>query len=308
VLQDASMAMREAKRHGGGRYCLFEPGMRVALQSRAQLEAELRQALQDGQFFAVYQPIVRLSDTSTVGFEALVRWQHPQRGVVSPLEFVAVAEETGLIGALGAQMLGMACAQFAQWREALGAAAPKLLSVNVSRAQLAEPGLPALVRQVLATSGLPAQYLQLEITETLAAQSPDIQARLHELKALGVKLALDDFGTGYSSLANLHQWPVDVIKIDRSFVSQIDTSPHHRVLVEATVLVARSLEMVTVAEGVETGAQAAVLQALRCDKGQGYFYARPLTAAQALAWLQAGGAARQRSEALKPTALAALPG
>jgi EAL domain-containing protein (putative c-di-GMP-specific phosphodiesterase class I) len=143
------------------------------------------------------------------------------------------------------------------------------------------------VRQALKHSGMPAECLQLEITESLAAESPLIQSRLHELKALGVKLALDDFGTGYSSLASLHQWPVDVIKIDRSFVSKVTTSAHHRVLVEATVMVARSLSMKTVAEGVETVDQADVLTTLRCDKAQGYLYARPMGSEEATRWLAA---------------------
>jgi diguanylate cyclase (GGDEF)-like protein len=219
------------------------------------------------------------------GFEALVRWQHPQRGVVSPIEFIEIAEETGLIGPLGAYVLNSACRQFALWQRTFEGSAPRVLSVNLSRAQLLESTLVDEVRQALKVSGVPAECLQLEITESLAAESPLIQSRLHELKALGVKLALDDFGTGYSSLASLHLWPVDVIKIDRSFVSQVTTSAHHRVLVEATVRVARSLGMGTVAEGVETAEQAEVLCALQCEKSQGYFYAQPLDAESATDWL-----------------------
>ena len=214
-----------------------------------------------------------------------MRWQHPLRGVVSPIEFIEIAEETGLIAPLGAQVLHAACHQLAAWQRELGATAPQLMSVNLSRAQIIEPTLVAEVQHALRASGIAPACLQLEITESLAAENPIIQARLHELKALGVMLALDDFGTGYSSLASLHQWPVDVIKIDRSFVSQIDTSAHHRVLVEATVRVARSLGMRTVAEGVETASQAEMLKALHCDKGQGYLYARPLPANEATQWL-----------------------
>jgi len=287
LLQDASLAMREAKRGGGGRHCVFAPQMRERAWRRANLEGDLRLALQEGQLFVVYQPITDLADGSAAGVEALVRWQHPLRGVVSPIEFIEIAEETGLIGPLGAYVLRSACRQFTLWQRELGARAPRLLSVNLSRAQLVEPTLVAEVHQVLKDCDMPAGCLQLEITESLAAENPLIRGRLHELKALGVMLALDDFGTGYSSLSSLHQWPVDVIKIDRSFVSQVASSAHHRVLVEATVRVARSLGMRTVAEGVETAEQAAVLVALQCDKGQGYLYARPLGAQAATQWLAA---------------------
>ena len=285
VLQDTSLAMKEAKRSGGARHCFFEPSMKKRARERAGLESELRLAIQEGQLFVVYQPITHLGDGSVAGFEALVRWQHPLRGVVSPLEFIGVAEETGLIGPLGAYVLNAACRQFSVWSKQMGASAPRLLSVNLSRAQLNEPTLVDEVRHALKTHGVAPERLQLEITESLAAENPVIQARLHELKALGVLLALDDFGTGYSSLASLHLWPVDVIKIDRSFVSQVTSSAHHRVLVEATVRVARSLGMGTVAEGIETEEQAGVLHALECDKGQGYLYAKPLSAEAATCWL-----------------------
>ena len=285
VLQNASLAMREAKRLGGARYCVFEPLMKERAWRRASLESELRLAVQNGQLFVVYQPITHLNDGRVAGFEALVRWQHPQRGVVSPIEFIEIAEETGLIGPLGAYVLNSACRQFALWQRKFADRAPQVLSVNLSRAQLVESTLVDEVRLALKVSGVPAECLQLEITESLAAESPVIQSRLHELKALGVKLALDDFGTGYSSLASLHLWPVDVIKIDRSFVCQVTSSAHHRVLVEATVMVARSLCMRTVAEGVETEEQVDALTALRCDKAQGYFYSRPMGSDEATAWL-----------------------
>ena len=285
VLQDASLAMREAKRAGGARYCVFEALMKERAWRRASLESELRLAVQDGQLFVVYQPIIDLDNDRVAGFEALVRWQHPRRGVVSPIEFIEIAEETGLIGPLGAFVLNTSCRQFALWRRKFEGGAPQVLSVNLSRAQLLESTLVDEVRQALKLSGIPAESLQLEITESLAAESPLIQSRLHELKALGVKLALDDFGTGYSSLASLHLWPMDVIKIDRSFVSQVTSSAHHRVLVEATVMVARSLGMSTVAEGVETEEQASVLTTLRCDKVQGYLYGRPMGGEEATHWL-----------------------
>jgi diguanylate cyclase (GGDEF)-like protein len=292
MLRDASIAMVEAKRAGGARCVVFDQAMRERAARRADIESDLRQALVDDQLFVVYQPVVGLSaDGGTdigAGVEALVRWRHPVRGIVPPFEFIQVAEESGLICALGDFVLRRACRDFAGWQRALGACAPRLLAVNLSRAQLAEPGWPDVVRDVLAQNGMRPAQLQLEVTESLAAQDQQVQQRLHELKAIGVTLALDDFGTGYSSLSSLHQLPVDTVKIDRSFVCQADTSHHHRVLIEATVKVAQSLGMSTVAEGIETEAQAAAVRAQACAKGQGYLFSRPLTSDDLLDWLAAG--------------------
>ncbi len=305
VLQDASLAMREAKAAGGARYCLFASAITERARHRGVIESELRLALAARQLFVVYQPIVELASGGAsllgadptarslvdgplrvTGVEALVRWKHPQRGVVSPIEFIEIAEQTGLIGALGEFVLDESCRQFMAWQRALGPAAPWTLSVNLSRAQLQDAGIIVQVQGALHRHGLAPERLQLEVTESLAAQDQSIQLRLQELKALGLKLALDDFGTGYSSLACLHLLPVDVLKIDRSFVCQAETSAHHRVLIDTTMRVARSLSMQVVAEGVETAGQAQILAALHCDKGQGYLFARPMTAADATAWLQ----------------------
>lgn len=289
ILQDASLAMREAKRAGGARYCVFEPQIKESARRRGSVESDLRRALSAGELFVVYQPIIDLANADVVGVEALVRWRHPKRGVVPPLEFIEIAEETGLICPLGEFVLNESCRQLVSWQCLLGERAPRSLSVNLSRAQLMEPSITGQVRSALQTSGLSAVCLQLEVTESLAAQDQLIQTRLHELKALGLTVALDDFGTGYSSLASLHQLPIDVVKIDRSFVSQAESSAHHRVLIEATVRVARSLGMQTVAEGIETEGQAAVLTALQCDKGQGYLYARPMPSKEATDWLTLHG-------------------
>ncbi len=286
VLQDASLAMREAKLAGGACLRVFTPDMKERAWWRGVVEDDLRQALQTGQLFVVYQPIVNLSTQLPRGMEALVRWNHPVRGLVSPAQFVPIAEDSGLIGPLSAFVLREACEQFVRWQNELGTSAPDLMSVNLSRAQLSDATLVDQVAQVLRDTGMAPQHLQLEVTETLAAQDEHVQMRLRELKSLGLILALDDFGTGYSSLASLHQLPVDVVKIDRSFVSQLETSEYHRVLVQATVRVARTLGMRTVAEGVETPGQAHLLAALQCDKGQGYLYARPLSDAHATAWLR----------------------
>ena len=302
MLRDASIAMVEAKRAGGARCVVFDPEMRERAARRADIESDLRQALVDDQLFVVYQPVVGLSADGGIdhsaGVEALVRWRHPVRGVIPPFEFIQVAEESGLIGALGDFVLRRACRDFTVWQRALGARAPRLLAVNLSRAQLAEAGWPETVREVLELYGMRPQQLQLEVTESLAAQDQQVQQRLHELKAVGVTLALDDFGTGYSSLSSLHLLPVDTVKIDRSFVCQADTSNHHRVLIEATVKVAQSLGMSTVAEGIETEAQAEAVRALHCAKGQGYLFSRPLESADLLDWLAGTAAAGAASPAV----------
>ena len=289
VMRDASIAMVEARRAGGGRYAIFEPSLQERAAQRGAMEADLHLALDEGQLFVVYQPVVGLQGSEGIdrsaGVEALVRWRHPVRGIVPPLDFIGVAEECGLIGKLGDFVLATARRQFVQWRRTLGSNAPGTLAVNLSRAQLGQAGLVASVRDILRSTGMNPRHLQLEVTESLAAQDETLQSRLHELKALGLTLALDDFGTGYSSLASLHQLPVDTGKIDRSFVSQADTSEHHRVLIEATVRVADSLGMTTVAEGIETDAQATVVRRLGCTKGQGYFFSKPLPAAEVVSWL-----------------------
>ncbi|WP_290425054.1 bifunctional diguanylate cyclase/phosphodiesterase [Massilia sp. YIM B02769] len=290
VMRDASIAMVEAKRGGGARHVVFEAAMRERAARRADIEAQLRTALAEDQLFVVYQPVVGLNpDGSTdhaAGVEALVRWQHPVRGLVPPFDFIGVAEECGLIDQIGDFVLLRACTDFMRWQAELGANAPRLIAVNLSRAQLAQPDWTAKVSAILAQTGMAASSLQLEVTESLAAQDEQTQLRLHELKALGIKLALDDFGTGYSSLSSLHLLPVDTVKIDRSFVCKADTSHHHQVLIEATVKVASSLGMNTVAEGIETEAQALAVRAQHCAKGQGYFYSRPLPTDALVAWLR----------------------
>jgi EAL domain-containing protein (putative c-di-GMP-specific phosphodiesterase class I) len=294
VLRDAGIAMVAAKAEGGGRCVVFQQQMREQAARRGGVEAELRLALERDELFTVYQPVVGILPGSgtgidrSAGVEALVRWRHPERGVVGPVEFIAIAEECGLIGAIGEQVLRTACRDFMRWQRELGALAPRLLAVNLSRAQLAQADLCDTVQAILLACAMRPEQLQLEVTESLAAQGADIQDQLRRLKQLGVKLALDDFGTGYSSLSSLHLLPVDTVKIDRSFVSLADTSFHHEVLIEATVKVARSLGMGTVAEGIETEAQAAVVRRQGCDKGQGYLYSRPLTSELLIEWLRSG--------------------
>ncbi|MET0323018.1 MAG: bifunctional diguanylate cyclase/phosphodiesterase [Duganella sp.] len=291
LLRNAAIAMAVAKGQGGNRLVEFQQQMREQALLRGGLEADLRLAIERGELFNLYQPVVGLQAEGRidpgVGVEALVRWRHPVRGLVGPVEFIPIAEAAGMIDAIGEQVLARACRDFVDWQRQLGPRAPRLLAVNLSRAQLTQSNLCDKVAAILASTGMAAPQLQLEVTESLAAQGDDIQQQLRGLKQLGVKLALDDFGTGYSSLSSLHLLPVDTVKIDRSFVSLAASSRHHQVLIEATVLVARSLGMNTVAEGIETAEQAAVAYAQGCDKGQGYLYSRPLDSAALLQWLDA---------------------
>ena len=285
-LYHARLAMTEAQREGGARIKLCDTLMLQRTRRRTGLENDLRRAIGTPELYVVYQPVVRLADGEVEAVEALVRWQHPLHGALSPVEFIGIAEDAGLIGALGNFVLATACRQFVQWRQRHPDRGPRLLAVNLSRGQLPEPTLVTGIEDMLRDTGMPAAALQLEVTESLAAQDEAVQMRLHELKRLGLTLALDDFGTGYSSLASLYQLPVDLLKIDRSFVSHLETSAHHRVLAEATIKVAKSLNFRTVAEGIETVGQAEILRAMDCDKGQGYLFARPLQVDAFEAWLQ----------------------
>lgn len=286
LLRDADTAMYEAKRRGRGRAVLFTPDMHERIRHALDLEGDMRQGLRGHEFFPVYQPIVDMVTGRTVSLEALARWKHPLRGLVSPLEFIPLAEDNGLIVALGEHMLRQACQDLARWQVALGDAAPRSVSVNLSRAQLEPAVLPATVARALADSGLPARSLRLEVTESLAMQDEAAIAVLHALKALGVTLSLDDFGTGYSSLASLDQLPIDTVKIDRSFVDRMLTHPYPAALVRSTAQVAEALHLNVIAEGVETPAQAEALQRAGVRLGQGYLFSRPLPAAALPGWLQ----------------------
>ena len=286
VLRNADTAMYEAKRAGRGRWVMFDNSMHERVVRALAMEADLRRALAGDEIFVVYQPVVDLVTRDVLGVEALARWRSPDRGLVPPVEFIPVAEEAGLIDAVGNLVLRKACAAFVGWRRQLGGRAPQLLAVNLSRAQLKRQGMVQEMAALLEECGMKPEWLQLEVTESLAAQDEPVQATLRLLKGLGLKLALDDFGTGYSSLACLHQLPVDTVKVDKSFVQHAETVEYHRVLIEATVRVARTLGMTTVAEGIETEGQAALMQALNCSRGQGYLFSRPLEEAALLSLLQ----------------------
>ncbi len=280
ALRDADTAMYEAKRAGRGRHTMFAPEMRERLRRALDLEADLRRALSaPGELYLVYQPIVDLASGALHGVEALLRWNHPQRGPVAPDEFIPVAEERGLIGELGAFVLEAACREAATWPQVGGSLARATLAVNVSRAQLVPGTLRRRVRDVLRRTGMSPRRLRLEITESAAAQEHRAAATLMQLRALGVTLALDDFGTGYSSLAALDRLPIDAVKIDRAFVQHAADSAYRSALIEATLTVARALGIDVVAEGVETEAQAALLRRVGCPSAQGWYFGRPVEAA-----------------------------
>ncbi len=290
LFQAADTAMYRAKGAGRNRYCLFEPGMTLATRARMALELALRPALARAEFVLHYQPRVDLRTMAIVGMEALVRWNHPDLGCIGPGEFIGIAEETGMIVDIGRWVLGEACRQTRRLVERHGR--PIRVSVNVSARQLALPGFVGDVRDQLAASGLAPHCLELELTESALIEDMDrTAAMLAELQGLGVKLAVDDFGTGYSSLAYLRRFPIDVLKLDRSFVLQDDGRISAFDFVKAFVDMAHALRMAVVAEGVETVEVLDFLRAAACDEAQGYLMARPMPLAQLEALLRQDGAA-----------------
>ncbi len=276
LLRRADLAMYAAKEAGGARHRRYTRDLDRRAGEEAKLGAELRTALDAGQFQVVYQPIVSLPLGRTVAVEALVRWQHPQRGPVGPAEFIPVAEHNGLIVELGAWILRTACAQAAAWRRELGDAAPERMSVNVSARQLAEPGFAGLVADTLAATGLAAHQLVVEVTETAVFGGGQAVQAVQDLHELGVQIALDDFGTGHSSLGLLQTVPVDILKVDKSFVDTITMAGRHAVIATALIQVAGGLGLQAVAEGVETAEQAAELHRLGYRLAQGYHFGRPV--------------------------------
>jgi diguanylate cyclase (GGDEF)-like protein len=276
LLRDADIALYEAKESGKDRSVLFAPEMQEAIQERFQLERDLRASTGSDEFFLAYQPIFDLQANTITGVEALIRWQHPRRGLVMPDEFIPLAEETGLIVPLGDWVLDHACLQAADWDRRgyhLG------MSVNVSGRQLDDDvDLVGHVAAALGRSGLAPGGLTLEITETMLMRDPAASAsRLQELKAVGVRIAIDDFGTGYSSLGYLQRFPVDALKIDRSFISGAARNPESATLIRSMIQLGRSLGIETLAEGIEERSQLDSLRSEQCDSGQGYLFARPLT-------------------------------
>ena len=277
LLRNADLAMYVAKRHGKGRYERFESGMHDAVLDRLALEADLAQAVRSGELMVVYQPSWNLRSQRIVGAEALVRWRHPTRGLVLPGDFIPIAEETGLIRDIFRLVLDEACRQARHWQDR--SHPPLTMAVNLSVRQLQGTGILDEVAETLQASRLPPETLVLEITESVVMENLEaVIDVLRRLRGLGVRVALDDFGTGYSSLSYLQRLPVDILKIDRSFISSMIEDSEQSAVARAIVKLGQSLDLETVAEGIEHAHQAEALQALGCRYGQGYHYARPVDA------------------------------
>ncbi|MDP3428676.1 MAG: EAL domain-containing protein, partial [Humidesulfovibrio sp.] len=278
ILQNADMAMHRAKDTGRDRIRMFHPGMLRRARELMALDADMRRALEQEEFLVYYQPVMSINGARTLGFEALVRWKSPTRGLVTPHAFIPHAEESGLIVPLGELVLRRACATMAAWRERYPASRSMTLAVNLSARQFIQPDIVETVRQILRESGLPPAWLKLELTESTLMGDPEAAlSSMRRLKALGVSLAIDDFGTGYSSLAYLQRFPVDMLKIDRSFVQDLPREDSDsRELARAIMALARSLRLGVVAEGVETREQLELLAELGCEAVQGYYFSPAL--------------------------------
>lgn len=297
LLRDADTAMYVAKAHGKGRSEVFEPSMQVAMLERLELLADLQRAVECKEFVLHYQPMISLASGKLFGVEALVRWQHPRRGLIAPTDFISLAEESGVIISLGRWVLEEACRQAAVWQRAYPGVRDWTLSVNVSAKQLQHAGYVGEVEDVLAETGVEPKRLILEITESVMMQDVTLMMeRLGDLKALGVRLAIDDFGTGYSSLSYLRQFPFDLLKIDKSFIDDVAAVPQQKELTRAIIELGKTLDLELVAEGIESTEQLAKLQTLDCELGQGFFFAKPLEHG-AVGELLAGLAASARDAA-----------
>ena len=283
LLRDADNAMYRAKSLGRARYEVFDSAMHTHAVATLRMESELRRAIERGELILHYQPIVALPDGRIAGFEALVRWMHPERGQIEPQAFIPMAEETGLIVPLGQWVLGEVCRQIRAWTDNKDWPAPVPVSANLSSRQFNQPDLVGNVREALSAAGTRPDCLRLEVTESAVMESgPAARHVLGELKALGIQLSIDDFGTGYSSLSYLHQFPVDTLKIDQSFVSRLDATMQNLEIVRTIVMLAHNLGMDVIAEGVETADQALQLRRLGCEYAQGFLYSRPVDAATAM--------------------------
>ncbi len=287
LLKHADIAMYQAKAQGRNNYQLYDAAMSSAASERMTLERSLRQALERGELRLHYQPVVEIASGRVTGAEALLLWQHPQRGLVGPAEFIAIAEQTGLIVAIGEWVMSEACAQAMRWQAA--GLPPLQLSVNLSPRQFRKGGLAGAIAGCVEGSGLAGERLMVEITESLLMENPaGSRALLEKIKAMGVHVALDDFGTGYSSLAYLRHFPLDVVKIDRSFVRDL-ADPETAIIVKAMINLAHNLQLSLTAEGVETQAQLDFLKSQGCERAQGYLFARPMAAADFEAFINKGG-------------------
>jgi diguanylate cyclase (GGDEF)-like protein/PAS domain S-box-containing protein len=279
MLRDADTAMYRAKSLGKTRHEVFDKAMHARAMNLLQLETDLRRAVDRREFLLHYQPIMALETGTIKGFEALIRWQHPEHGFISPAEFIPIAEETGMIVPIGLWVLAEACRQMQEWQETFPAYPPLQISVNLSGRQFTQPDLIEQIKQVLRETGLDPRSLKLEITESTVMENIDTAIdMLKQLRAIGVELSIDDFGTGYSSLSYLHRFPISTLKIDRSFVGRMADNNENTEIVRTIIMLARNLGMDVVAEGVETEEQLAQLRSLGCECGQGYLFSKPTSA------------------------------
>ncbi len=301
MLRDADIAMYRAKARGKAGRVIFDRSMHTRAVARMKLECDLRQAITRDEYRLHYQPIVSLQTGRITGFEALVRWQHPDRGLVGPDEFIPIAEETGLILPLGIWVLREAARQWRCWQDACAIERPLTIGVNLSCRQFFQPDLVPQIERAIRETGIKASCLRIEITESVVMErAVDAPAALARLCALGVRLAIDDFGKGYSSLSYLHQYPFDTLKIDRSFVERLGTGGNHAQIVQTIVSLAEGLGMDVVAEGVESALQLAHLRAIGCRSAQGFYFARPMTAEAATAFLASPPLVRTRLPGFAP--------
>lgn len=290
LLRDADNALSHAKALGKGRYVIFDAKMQQESARRMQSENELRTAIDTGELELHYQPIVSLESGRIEGFESLVRWPHPEHGLIPPNDFIPLAEQTGLIVPLGYWVLHEACRQLAHWRERLDGQQHLSVSVNLSPEQFRQPDLLDQITRILEQTGLPAEHLKLEVTESAVMHDPERATEvLHKLRERNIRILLDDFGTGFSSLSYLHTLPIDVIKIDRSFVMNMSLNGEHAATIQAVTTLAENRHLRVIAEGIETADQLVQLQSLGCHFGQGYYFARPLDATQAEVLIRDGG-------------------
>jgi len=277
LLRDADIAMHWAKGKGRDKFKVFNPRLRDQALEAMNLENDLRRALKKHEFFLVFQPIMSLSSGTVTGFEALLRWNHPSRGIILPMSFIPLAEDNGLIVPIGYWVIKTACETMVRWREKNHGARDLYVSVNISARQFAETDLFENIHSMLKQSGLPPQALKLELTETVIMENPEMaKAALRRLKNLGVKISIDDFGSGYSSLNYLQQFPIDTLKVDRTFINRLVTDKENQAIVQAIIALAHNLGMDVVAEGVELSEHSSYLSTVECDFAQGFLFARPM--------------------------------
>lgn len=287
ILRDADTAMYRAKAQGRANYVVFESSMHIHAVERLQLDTDLRKAVERKEFVVYYQPIVSMETNSIIGFEALARWKHPERGILNPADFIPIAEETGLIVSIDRLVLREACKQMHEWQVQFPESSLTFISVNLSNKQLSQPDIVEYVSRILKETGLDPGSLKLEITENVIIENPEFtSAMLSQLKALGVLIYIDDFGTGYSSLSYLHRLPIDGLKIDRSFIRRMGDKGENQEIIKTILLLAKDLNVTAIAEGIETGNQLTQIKSLNCEYWQGYLFSKPVESEQAKALIE----------------------